>query len=136
MNNYAPSKMALSKHRPQNYRPSFKLSGQSAPSDTMGLSILAALSIAGIHSSLSPSLFTYMAFAQNAEAKERAMKTLWISLAASSLGAFGIWSVFGQLVPALVAEATALALFGAGIWAINQDPPSTIPAIEKQQTTA
>jgi tellurite resistance protein TehA-like permease len=132
-NSYTPPKMALSRYRPGSYKPSLKLgAGQDAPSDTMGLSILAALSIAGIHSALSPSLFTYMAFAQNEEAKARAMKTLWISLGASSVGALGIWLVFNQMVPALVAEATAVALFGAGIWAINHEPPKTIPLIEKQ----
>jgi hypothetical protein len=98
----------------------------------MGLSILAALSVAGIHAAISPSVFTFLSFATKPEAKQRAMTTLWISLAASTLGSFGIWLVFEKLVPAVVAEATAVVLFGAGVWAINQKPADTIPPIEQQ----
>lgn len=98
----------------------------------MGLAILAALSISGLHAAICPSWFTMASFASQPEAQERAMKGLWISLGASSLAAVGLYFVFEKWLPAIVGEATALALFGIGVWAINSKPPETIPPIEQQ----
>lgn len=98
----------------------------------MGLAILSALSISGLHAAICPSWFTMASFASQPEAQERAMKGLWISLGASSLASLGLYFVFNKWLPAIVGEATALALFGIGVWAINAKPPETIPPIEQQ----
>jgi hypothetical protein len=39
-------------------------------------------------------------------------------------------------MPAIISEATAFALFGAGMWAINRPPADSIPAIEEQKEPA
>lgn len=101
----------------------------------MGLAILAALSISGLHAAICPSWFTMASFASQPEAQARAMKGLWISLGASTLASVGLYFVFDKWLPAIVGEATALALFGIGVWAINSKPPETIPPIEKQEET-
>lgn len=102
-------------------------------SQRMAISVLSALSIAGVHSALNPSLFTLMSFAARPEAKARAMKGLWIGFAASSAASVAIWVIFEDWIPALVSEATAAALFAAGIWALKQPTPVSIPAIEQQE---
>ncbi len=98
----------------------------------MGIAILSALSIAGLHSAVCPSYFTMKTFASQPEAKDRAMEGLWISLGISSFASLGLYFVFEKWLPAIVAEATAVALFGIGVWAINSQPPGTIPSMEKQ----
>lgn len=99
----------------------------------MGIAILSALSIAGLHSAVCPSYFTMKTFASQPEAKSRAMEGLWISLGISTVASFGLYFVFEKWLPAIVAEATAAALFGIGVWAINSQPPGTIPPMEQQQ---
>ncbi len=98
----------------------------------MGIAILSALSIAGLHSAVCPSYFTMKTFASQPEAKSRAMEGLWISLGISTLASGGLYFVFDRWLPAIVAELTAFALFGIGVWAINSPPPETIPSMEKQ----
>jgi hypothetical protein len=98
----------------------------------MGIAILSALSIAGLHSAVCPSYFTMKTFASQPEAKSRAMEGLWISLGISSVASLGLYFVFDRWLPAIVAEATAVALFGIGVWAVNSQPPDTIPPMEKQ----
>lgn len=98
----------------------------------MGIAILSALSIAGLHSAVCPSYFTMKTFASQPEAKDRAMEGLWISLGISTLASGGLYFVFDRWLPAIVAELTAFALFGIGVWAINSPPPETIPSMEKQ----
>lgn len=106
--------------------------GETA-SQRMAIAVLSALSIAGVHSALNPSLFTLMSFAARPEAKARAMKGLWIGFGASTAASVAIWVIFEDWIPALVSEATAAALFFAGIWALKQPTPIAIPAIEEQE---
>lgn len=101
----------------------------------MGIAVLSALSIAGLHSAVCPSYFTLKTFASQAEARSRAMEGLWISLALSTVAAGSLYFIFDEWLPAIVAEATAIALFGISVAAINSPPPTGIPPIEKQQTT-
>lgn len=101
----------------------------------MGLAIMSALSIAGLHSAICPSYFTMKTFASQPEGRSRAMEGLWISLGVSTLASGALYFVFEKWLPAIVAEATALALFGISVAAINSNPPVGIPPIEKQQTT-
>lgn len=102
----------------------------------LGIAVLSALSIASVHSSICPSYFTMSTFASQPEARKRAMDGLWISLGLSTLAAGAIYMVWKDLAAALVGEATAFALFGIGVYAINQKPPTGIPPIEQQNTTS
>lgn len=114
-------------------RPRMGLSGSITTGQRMAISVLSALSIAGVHSALNPSLFTLMSFATRPEAKERAMKGLWIGFGASTIASGMIWVVFSDWLPAVISEITAFGLFAAGVWALNQPPPVTIPRIEEQE---
>jgi hypothetical protein len=98
----------------------------------MGIAILSALSVAGLHSAICPSYFTQRTFASQPEAKSYAIEGLWISLGVSTLASAGLYFVFDKWLPAIVAEATALALFGIGILAVQSKPAVTVPPMEKQ----
>lgn len=101
----------------------------------LGIAVLTALSIAGLHSAVCPSYFTMVTFGSQPEARKRAMDGLWISLGLSTVASVAIYGVWKDLAAALVGEATAIALFGIGVYAINKEPPKTIPSIEKQDVT-
>lgn len=101
----------------------------------LGIAVLSALSIAGLHSAVCPSYFTMKTFASQPEARERAMEGLWISLGLSTIASGALYLIFDEWLPAIVSQATALALFGISMKAINSPPPSTIPPIEQQNLT-
>lgn len=103
--------------------------------EDLGLAVLTALSIAGLHSAVCPSYFTLVTFASQPEARSRALEGLWISLGLSSIASVAIYGVWRNLAAAITAEVTTLALFGIGLYAINKPPPKGIPPIEKQQTS-
>lgn len=110
-------------------------SWMGSPGDSeekFGIAVLTSLSIAGLHSAVCPSYFTMVTFGSQPEAKARAMDGLWISLGLSTIASVAIYGVWKNLGAAIVGEATALALFGIGIYAISKEPPSSIPPIEKQ----
>lgn len=110
------------------------LGAKDSNAELLGISILSALSIAGIHSAINPSVFTFLTFASKPEARGRALKGLWIGLGASTVASGAIYMVFKEWLPAIISEVTAIALFGIGVWAINQPPTVTIPSIENQGT--
>lgn len=112
------------------------LSGPSKADSTLGLSILSALSIAGIHSAVNPSYFTLRSFASKPEAKGMAKEGLWIGLGLSTLASVAIWWVFDETIPAVISEAVAVALFGIGLYAVNATPLDSLPAIQNQNTGA
>lgn len=125
---WAPSSMGnMGRLRP-------RLGESSQSNSELGISILSALSIAGLHASFNPSIFTLLSFGSKPEAKKRAMTGLWIGLGASTIASAAIWLVFKKTLPAIIGEVTAIALFGAGVWAINQPPSDEIPSIENQGT--
>lgn len=93
----------------------------------LGISVLSALSVAGIWSSINPSYFALRSFANQPETRHIAREGLWIGLAASTAASVGILLVFDRWVPALVAELTALALFGVSLYAVNSPPIETSP---------
>jgi hypothetical protein len=101
----------------------------------LGVAVLSAISIAGIHSAICPSYFTMKTFASQPEAKSRSMEGLWISLGVSAVTSASLYFVFKSWMPVIFAGATSLLLFGIGVAATNSEPPKTIPPIEKQQTT-
>lgn len=112
-----------------------KGSWMGSPGDSeekFGIAVLTALSIAGLHSAVCPSYFTMVTFGSQPEAKSRAMDGLWISLGLSTAASIAIYGVWKNLAAALVGQATALALFGIGVYAIGKEPPKTIPSIENQ----
>lgn len=98
----------------------------------LGLSILSALSIAGIHSAVNPSYFTLRSFAAQPQAKGAAQEGLWIGLGLSSAASVAIGLVFDEWIPAIISEATAILLFGVGMYAVNSPPLITIPPIQNQ----
>lgn len=106
--------------------------GQSKAAQEVGLSMLSALSVASVWSSVCPSYFTFSTFASQPAARQRALTTCWIGFGLSSAAAASIWFIFGEFVPALVAEGTALALLGISLHAIMSKPPEGVPAMEKQ----
>jgi hypothetical protein len=126
---------------PSLWRPAFQsrrtfLGNPGEKEERLGVAVLTALSIAGLHSAVCPSYFTMVTFGSQPEAKERAMDGLWISLGLSTLASVAIYGVWKDLPAALVGQATALALFGIGVYAIGKEAPATIPPIDKQNTTS
>lgn len=111
--------------------------GKLSEADTqmLGVAVLSAISVAGIHSAICPSYFTMKTFASQPEAKQRSMEGLWISLAVSSLTSASLYFVFKSWMPVIFAGATSLLLFGIGVAATNSEPPKTIPPIEQQKVT-
>jgi hypothetical protein len=107
----------------------------AAETQMLGVAVLSAISIAGIHSAICPSYFTMKTFASQPEAKERSMEGLWISLGVSAVTSASLYFVFKSWMPVIFAGATSLLLFGIGVAATNSEPPKNIPPIEKQQTT-
>lgn len=107
----------------------------SQDTQMLGVAVLSAISIAGIHSAICPSYFTMKTFASQPEAKERSMEGLWISLGVSAVTSASLYFVFKSWMPVLFAGATSLLLFGIGVAATNSEPPKNIPPIEKQNLT-
>jgi hypothetical protein len=104
--------------------------GQPTAAETqmLGVAVLSAISIAGIHSAICPSYFTMKTFASQPEAKERSMEGLWISLGVSTLTSISLYFVFKNWMPVIFAEATALLLFGIGVAATNARTSEDDPA--------
>lgn len=111
------------------------MGAQGGTKESVGLAILSALSITSVWSAVCPSYFTLSTFGSQPEARERATKGCWIGFGLSSATAAAIYFVFDELLPAVVAEATAVALLGISLYAINSEAPKEIPPIEKQQIT-
>jgi hypothetical protein len=106
--------------------------GNPMKESILGLSVLSALSIAGIHSAVNPSYFTLRSFAAQPQAKAAAKEGLWIGLALGVAGSAGVGLVFDEWTPALVSALVALGLFGVGMYAISQPPIPTMPPINQQ----
>jgi hypothetical protein len=130
------SRLGKSAEHAKHRFPSWKPAGLGNPGGTkeaVGLAILSALSITSVWSAVCPSYFTLATFGSQPEARVRATKGCWIGFALSTATAAAIYLVFDELLPALVAEATAAALLGISLYAINSETPATIPPIERQQ---
>jgi|SRR5579871_6746516 len=106
--------------------------GNPMRESVLGLSILSALSIAGIHSAVNPSYFTLRSFAAQPQAKGAAQEGLWIGLGLSTAASVAIGLVFDEWIPAIISQATAVLLFGVGMYAVNSPPLITIPPIQNQ----
>lgn len=106
--------------------------GNPMKESILGLSVLSALSIAGIHSAVNPSYFTLRSFAAQPQARVAAKEGLWIGLALGVAGSAGVGLVFDEWTPAIVSTLVALGLFGVGMYAINQPPIPTMPPINQQ----
>lgn len=110
--------------------------GQKGMDDNLlGLSILSALSIAGIHSAVNPSYFTLRSFAAQPQAKAAAKEGLWIGLGLGLAGSVGIGMVFDEWTPAIISALVAAGLFGVGLYAVNSPPIPTMPPIQNQTVT-
>jgi len=97
-----------------------------------GLAILSALSVAGLHSAINPSFFTLKAFAKKPEERANAIQGLWIGLGLGALASVSVGFVFHRWIPAIVSGATAAALFGIGMGAVNSNGISN-PTMEPQK---
>lgn len=115
--------------RPAGARPGM---GDPMNDSVLGLSILSALSIAGIHSAVNPSYFTLRSFAAQPQARGAAQEGLWIGLGLGLAGSVGVGLVFDEWTPAIISGVVALSLFGVGMYAINRPPLPTVPPIEQQ----
>lgn len=100
--------------------------------ELLGVSILSALSVAGIHSAVNPSYFTLRSFAAKPEARGAAEEGLWIGLGAGGLASVAIGLVFDEWIPAAVAGLTAATLFGMGMYAVRSTPLDTVSRIQEQ----
>jgi hypothetical protein len=116
------------------YKPGMGKGAETMGNSVMGISILSALSIAGIHSAVNPSYFTLRSFASKPEARKVASEGLWIGLGLGLLGSFALYGVFKRAVPALVSAATAVGLFGVGLYAVNAPELTSMPSIQNQST--
>lgn len=103
----------------------------NGPAAEMGLAVLSALSIAGIHSAINPSFFTLKAFAKKPIERANAIQGLWIGLWLGTLASVGLYFVFKRWLPALVSEVTALLLFGIGMAAVHSNGVDE-PTMEKK----
>lgn len=108
------------------------LMGNPMKESILGLSVLSALSIAGIHSAVNPSYFTLRSFAAQPQARAAAKEGLWIGLALGVAGSAGVGLVFDEWTPAIVSGFVALGLFGVGMYAISRPPIPTMPPIQQQ----
>jgi hypothetical protein len=113
----------------------FQLGNPGDAKEALGLAILSALSITSVWSSVCPSFFTLATFGSQPEARDRATKGCLIGFGLSTATAAAIYLVFDEIVPAIIAEVTAVALLGISLYAIHSEPPKTIPPMEQQQTT-
>jgi len=84
-----------------------------------GLSIISALSVAGVWSAVNPSYFSFRAFVSDPEKRSYAITGMWIGLGLSGLAALGIGLVFKRPLPAIVAGATGVLLFGISMTAVH-----------------
>lgn len=132
---WAPAQMGKRMGCP-GYRPGMGRSAETMGNSVMGISILSALSIAGIHSAVNPSYFTLRSFASKPEARKVATEGLWIGLGLGLLGSFALYKVFNRAVPAIVSAATAAGLFGVGLYAVNAPELTSMPSIQNQSTGA
>lgn len=107
--------------------------GNPMKESILGLSVLSALSIAGIHSAVNPSYFTLRSFAAQPQARKAAEEGLWIGLALGVMGSAGVGLVFDEWTPAIVSVLVAAGLFGVGMYAVNSPPIPTMPPIQQQQ---
>ncbi len=133
---WAPAQMGRGKMGCDCSRPMLGKVAETMGNSTMGISILSALSIAGIHSAVNPSYFTLRSFASKPEARKVATEGLWIGLALGLLGSFALYKVFHRAVPAVVSAATAAGLFGVGLYAVNAPELKSMPPIQNQSQTA
>lgn len=129
-NGWAPYKAGLGMGR------GAQMGMSSQETQMLGVAVLSAISIAGIHSAICPSYFTMKTFASQPEAKARSMEGLWISLGVSAVTSASLYWVFKSWMPVLFAGATSLLLFGIGVAATNSEPPKNIPPIEKQNVVS
>lgn len=130
---WAPAQMGRKMGCP-GYQPGMGKSAETMGNSVMGISILSALSIAGIHSAVNPSYFTLRSFASKPEARKVASEGLWIGLGLGLLGSFALYGVFKRAVPAIVSAATAVGLFGVGLYAVNAPELTSMPSIQNQPT--
>jgi len=107
----------------------------NGPAAEIGLAVLSALSVAGIHSAINPSFFALKDLAKKPAERVNAVQGLWIGLGLGTLASIGLFFVFKKWVPAVVAGASALALFGIGMIAVNSNGAEA-PTVEKKAVAA
>lgn len=108
-------------------------SGPANGSTDIGLSLMAVMAVAGSHSALAPSIFTFRVFASKTEEERAAAReTLYLSLVASTVTSLGILLVFKRWTPAIVGEVAGLLLFGLGMRAVHSAPFVTSTMAEKR----
>ena len=102
--------------------------GGGASTD-IGLSIMQLGMITGLHAAISPSFFTFACFAKKPEECEIAKKTLWVSLAATTLVNAGVLLAFKRWVPAIIGQLVGMGLFAGGMLAVKTDSAPPAPTM-------
>ncbi|MGH7394648.1 MAG: hypothetical protein ACREJF_03490 [Candidatus Methylomirabilales bacterium] len=91
----------------------------------VGLSLMQLGMVTGLHAAISPSVFTFTCFAKKPAECAIAKRTLWISLAATTIVNVGTLAVFKRWMPAIIGQLIGVGLFGLGMHAVasNETAP-------------
>lgn len=86
-----------------------------------GITLLSAVSVAGLHSTVSPSLASLKIMAKKPDEKSAAQTGLWWGLGLSLAAATGLWFLFDEKLPAYAAGVVGVSLFGLGMVSLSGD---------------
>lgn len=102
----------------------------SGMGEDIGLSIMQLGMITGLHAAISPSFFTFACFAKKPAERDCAVKTLWISLGATTLVNLGTLLAFGRWLPAIMGQLTGVGLFAGGLIAASSESAPEKPTMD------
>ncbi|MGH7197723.1 MAG: hypothetical protein ACREH5_03180 [Candidatus Omnitrophota bacterium] len=109
----------------------------------VGLMLLGIGTAAGVHSALSPSIFTFHSFARSPEAKAAARKGLFLGLGVGSVVTLGVGLAFPEAPLAWIATGAGFLVFaGLGFYTLESNgsgeplppPPGSIPLPQEQKS--
>jgi len=90
-----------------------------------GVTLLSAVSVAGLHAAVSPSLASLRVMSKKPDEKSAAQTGLWWGLGLSLAAATGLWFLFDEKLPAYAAGVMGASLFGLGMISLSSDVSAT-----------
>lgn len=99
----------------------------------IGLAIMQLGMITGLHAAISPSFFTFACFAKKPAERDIAVKTLWVSLGATTLVNLGTLLAFGRWLPFIMGQLTGVGLFAGGLVAAASESAPEAPTMAPQE---